>query len=102
MRYTPLHYQTILEVGSRLQAKELSPVELPQTILDRIDALDGDLQSYATVMTASALASGGGAGNRRRTISGRSPWGADSGQGLVFHHRGCHHGRRQGPAGLRS
>ena len=57
MRYTPLHYQTILEVGSRLQAKELSPVELTQTILDRIDALDGDLKSYATVMTDSALAS---------------------------------------------
>lgn len=54
---TPLHYQTIAEVGARLQARELSPVELTQAILERIEALDGGLKSYATVMADSAVAS---------------------------------------------
>ena len=54
---TPLHYQTIAEVGALLSSRELSPVELTQAILDRIEALDGDLKSYATVMADSALAS---------------------------------------------
>ncbi len=54
---TPLHYQTILEVGDRLRSRELSPVELTQAILERIEAMDGDLKSYATVMADSALAS---------------------------------------------
>ena len=54
---TPLHYQTIVEVAARLQSRELSPVELTSAILERIEALDGDLKSYATVMADSALAS---------------------------------------------
>ena len=54
---TPLHYQTISEVGALLESKELSPVELTQAILERIEALDGQLKSYATVMADSALAS---------------------------------------------
>ena len=54
---TPLHYQTIEEVGARLQSRELSPVELTSAILERIEALDGHLKSFATVMADSALAS---------------------------------------------
>ena len=54
---TPLHYQTITEVGARLRSGELSPVELTTAILERIETLDGDLKSYATVMADSALAS---------------------------------------------
>ena len=54
---TPLHYQTIAEVGARLRSRELTPLELTTAILERIDALDGDLKSYATVMADSALAS---------------------------------------------
>ena len=54
---TPLHYQTIAEVGARLQSKQVSPVELTSAILGRIEALDGDLKSYATLMADSALAS---------------------------------------------
>ncbi len=57
MPETPLHYQTISEVGARLRSRELSPVELTQAILERIEALDGQLKSYATVMADSALAS---------------------------------------------
>ncbi len=54
---TPLHYQTIAEVGARLRSRELSPVELTTAILERIESLDGELKSYATVMADSALAS---------------------------------------------
>ncbi len=54
---TPLHYQTISEVAARLKARELSPVELTTVILERIEALDGNLKSYATVMADSALTS---------------------------------------------
>ena len=54
---TPLHYQTIAEVGARLQSKQVSPVELTSAILERIEALDGNLKSYATLMADSALAS---------------------------------------------
>ena len=54
---TPLHYQTMAEVGARLQSRELSPVELTTAILQRIESLDGDLKSYATVMADSAMAS---------------------------------------------
>ena len=54
---TPLHYQTIAEVGARLQSRELSPVELTSAILERIEALDVGLKSYATVMADSAMAS---------------------------------------------
>ena len=53
---TPLHYQTIAEVGAHLRSRELSPVELTQAMLGRIDSLDGTLKSYATVMSESAIA----------------------------------------------
>jgi amidase len=54
---TPLHYQTITEIASLIQSKQLSPVELTSAILERIEALDGVLKSYATLMADSALAS---------------------------------------------
>ena len=55
MAEIPLHYQTIEEVSARLGSRELSPVELTTAMLERIEALDGDLKSYATVMAESAL-----------------------------------------------
>ena len=73
---TPLHYQTISEVGARLRSRELSPVELTRAILERISVLDGELKSYATVMADSALASARAAeqeiaaGNYRRGLHG--------------------------------
>ncbi len=53
---TPLHFQTITEIASLIESKQVSPVELTRIILDRIDALDGDLKSYATVMADRAMA----------------------------------------------
>ena len=56
MPETPLHYQTITEVAAQIESRRLSPVELTQAILDRIEALDGGLKSYATVMSDQAMA----------------------------------------------
>lgn len=53
----PLHYKTITEISELLSSKKLSPVELTQTMLNRIEHLDGRLKSYATVTTEKAMAS---------------------------------------------
>ena len=45
-----LHYQTILELSVRIKSGDLSPVALTEVMLARIEALDGRLKSYATVM----------------------------------------------------
>ena len=102
MPETPLHYQTIAEVGARLRSRELSPVELTTAILDRIEALDGELKSYATVMADSALASARdaeqdiAAGNYRGGLHGVPIAVKD----LCFTTGRGHHGRRQGAPGL--
>ncbi len=51
-----LHYGTILELSTRIEAGELSPVTLTESMLNRIAALDGRLKSYATVMADQAMA----------------------------------------------
>ena len=50
-----LHYLDLLEVGRRIQARELSPVEVTRAQLARIEALDPALKSYATVTPDHAL-----------------------------------------------
>ena len=50
-----LCYLSIAEVAQKLRSRELSPVELTQTHLDRIQALDGQLNSYITVLSDRAL-----------------------------------------------
>ena len=52
----PLHYSSLRDVARRIQAKDLSPVELTTRILERIAAVDPKLKSYATVMGEQALA----------------------------------------------
>ena len=52
----PLHYQPIAQTAALIRARQLSPVELAQTYLDRIAALDDTLGSYITVMRDRALA----------------------------------------------
>ncbi|MEE1554390.1 MAG: Asp-tRNA(Asn)/Glu-tRNA(Gln) amidotransferase GatCAB subunit A, partial [Alphaproteobacteria bacterium] len=51
-----LHYQTILGLSSQIKSGDISPVTLTETLLARIEALDGKLKSYATVTAESALA----------------------------------------------
>src|SRR2546427_411824 len=55
--HTELCYLTIREAGQLLKRRELSPVELTRAFLDRIEALDGKLQAYITVLPQRAMAS---------------------------------------------
>ena len=50
-----LHYSELVEVGRRIQKRDLSAVQVTQAQLDRIARLDGKLKSYAHVMASSAL-----------------------------------------------
>ena len=54
--FTDLHYLTLTEVAALIRERQISSVELTQTILARIDTLDSTLKSYATVTTEHALA----------------------------------------------
>ena len=51
-----LYYLTIGEASRLIRNKELSPVELTQAFLDRIESVDGRLKSYVTLLRDSALA----------------------------------------------
>jgi amidase len=50
-----LHYAGLVELGQRIQKRELSSVQATQAQLDRIARLDGRLKSYAYVTATSAL-----------------------------------------------
>ncbi|MGA1195416.1 MAG: amidase [Candidatus Latescibacterota bacterium] len=50
-----LHFQTIAQVAELIQSKSVSPVEITQEMLARIERLDGRFKSYATVMADEAL-----------------------------------------------
>jgi amidase len=49
------HYLELLDIGRRIQSKEVSSVEATRAQLDRIQKLDSALKSYATMMADSAL-----------------------------------------------
>jgi aspartyl-tRNA(Asn)/glutamyl-tRNA(Gln) amidotransferase subunit A len=53
---TPLHFLTIAEAARMIAAKQLSPVELTDAYLDRIAALDDQLDSFVTVTADRARA----------------------------------------------
>jgi aspartyl-tRNA(Asn)/glutamyl-tRNA(Gln) amidotransferase subunit A len=45
----PLHYQSITELAPRLRQSEISPVELTEHYLARVESLDGKLNAYRLV-----------------------------------------------------
>ena len=55
MSDTPLHYRTITEIAGLIKSKQISPAELTNKLLRRIEQLDGRLKSYATVMPETAM-----------------------------------------------
>jgi amidase len=55
MPESDLHYSELVEIGRLVQKRELCSVAATQAQLDRIRQLDGQLKSYAYVMTTSAL-----------------------------------------------
>ena len=56
MADTPLHYMTITELAALIKAREISPVEVTEAMLRRIEQIDGKYKSYATVMADQAHA----------------------------------------------
>ena len=54
----PLHFQPLTELSRRLRAGTLSPVELTEHFLARIEALDGKLGAFRLVLRERALAQG--------------------------------------------
>ena len=52
---TRLYFLTIREAAELLRSGKLSPVELTQACLDRIDATDGQLHSFITLLKDEAL-----------------------------------------------
>ena len=52
----PLHYLSIDKAGSLIRAGKLSPVDLTESYLERIDRLNPTLQSYIRVEKDSARA----------------------------------------------
>jgi len=70
------HYMTITELAGLIERKEVSPVEVTQAMLARIEETDGALNSYATVMADLALDAAGQAeteivaGNYRGPLHG--------------------------------
>lgn len=59
MSSTDWHYLEAVEIGRRIQSKEISSVEATKAQLDRIAKLDGKLGSYAHLMADAALAEAG-------------------------------------------
>ena len=56
MREKPFHFRTITEISEEIASKQLSPVDVTSAMLERIDQLDGQLKSYATVIAEQAMA----------------------------------------------
>ena len=57
MAETPLHFKTIIEMASLIKSRALSPVEVTESMLNRIQEQDHYYKSYATVMTDQARTS---------------------------------------------
>ena len=55
-RATELTFMPISEIGNLIRTREVSPVEVTQAVLDRIDRLDDRLHAYITVTREVALA----------------------------------------------
>ena len=67
------HYMGLAEVARVIESKDVSPVELTQLMLDRIEAVDGRLKSYATVMADHAMAAARDAEDEIRRGQYRGP-----------------------------
>ncbi len=51
-----LHYLDMFDLSVLIRSRKISPVEVTQAMLDRIERLDGGLKSYALVTAEQALA----------------------------------------------
>jgi amidase len=53
---TDPHYLELMEIATRIKAREVSPVAVTHAIIDRIASLDGALGSYSLVTADAAMA----------------------------------------------
>jgi len=51
----PLHYASLLDVARLIKGGDLRSTELTQLLLDRIEAVDGSLHGYVTLMADQAM-----------------------------------------------
>ena len=51
----PMHYFSMSQIRSLYKQNDLSPIELTQYMFDRIDSIDTEILSYATLMRDTAL-----------------------------------------------
>ena len=56
MADAPLHFKTITELAALIEARQISPVEVTEAMLRRIEKLDPIYKSYATPTADHALA----------------------------------------------
>ncbi len=61
MPNTEWHYLELVDVGRRIQSRELSSLEVTQSQLSRIQTLEPKLKSYATLMADQAVTAARGA-----------------------------------------
>ena len=69
----PLHFAPLMDVARLIETGELSSVELTEMMLERIEAVDGRLLSYATVMSDHALSAARTADREIQAGSYRGP-----------------------------
>ena len=55
MNDTPLYFKSISDLGILIMAKKLSPVEITEAMLKRINETDTMFKAYATVMGDRAM-----------------------------------------------
>ncbi|MEA3536649.1 amidase [Rhizobium sp. CC-YZS058] len=55
MSFNEFHYMSLTSVAKLIETRAVSPVEVTEAILRRIEALDGELRSYTTVTADLAL-----------------------------------------------
>ncbi|HLC29549.1 MAG TPA: amidase, partial [Dehalococcoidia bacterium] len=73
MRSEELHYLSIAEAAARIKAGTLSPVELTQALLRRVEGLDKELNVFITLFWDKALASAQQAEQEIRSGQYRGP-----------------------------
>ena len=95
MSETPLHFKTITEIAEAIASKELSPVDVTTAMFARIEQLDGQLMSYATVMSEHAMAAAEKAEQEIHagTYRGLSSRCSYCREGSLLHERCPHNGR---------
>jgi len=52
---SPLYQKSIAEVGALIESREISPLEVTQAMLERIDSLNDNLHAFTTVSSELAL-----------------------------------------------